>query len=156
MIPIFKKQIEEGGPITVTHPEINRYFMPIPEAVQLVIQAGAMAKGGEIFVLDMGEPVRILNLARDMIRLSGFEPGRDIEIKFTGIRPGEKLREELLTEEEGITATKHKRIFIAPASSLSHTQVAEELHDLEKLLQTKLDFVEKKTGALHLRVVEHG
>jgi FlaA1/EpsC-like NDP-sugar epimerase len=156
VVPLFKEQIARGGPVTVTHPDMVRYFMTITEAAQLVIQAGAMVQNGEIFVLDMGEPVRILNLARDMIRLSGFEPGRDIEIKFTGIRPGEKLREELLTEEEGITATKHKRIFIAPASSLSHTQVAEELHDLEKLLQTKLDFVEKKTGALHLRVVEHG
>ncbi|WP_240489181.1 polysaccharide biosynthesis protein [Cohnella thermotolerans] len=103
VIPLFKKQIAKGGPITVTHPDMVRYFMTIPEAVQLVIQAGAMSKGGEIFILDMGEPVRILKLAEDLIRLSGYEPYEDIDIEFTGIRNGEKLFEELLTAEEGAT-----------------------------------------------------
>lgn len=112
VIPLFKKQIEEGGPVTITHPDIIRYFMTIPEAVQLVIQAGAMAKGGEIFVLDMGDPVKIVDLAYNLITLSGFEPNVDIEVKFTGLRPGEKLYEELLMSEEGLTDTKHKKIFI--------------------------------------------
>jgi len=113
VVPIFQRQIEEGGPVTVTHPEMKRYFMTIPEAVQLVIQAGSMAKGSEVFILDMGEPVKIVDLARDMIKLSGLEPDRDIAIKFTGIRPGEKLFEEILTAEEGSSATRHKRIYMA-------------------------------------------
>ncbi|KAF1086079.1 UDP-N-acetyl-alpha-D-glucosamine C6 dehydratase [Sporotomaculum syntrophicum] len=113
VVPIFEQQIKKGGPVTVTDPEMKRYFMTIPEAVQLVIQAGSMAGGGEVFILDMGQPVKIVDLARDMIRLSGLEPDKDIKIKFTGIRPGEKLFEELLTAEEGSSATKHKRIFVA-------------------------------------------
>jgi len=112
VIPTFKKQIEKGGPVTVTHPDMTRYFMTIPEAVQLVIQAGAMATGGEIFVLDMGEPVKIIDLASDLIRLYNYEPNRDIDIKFTGIRPGEKLYEELFTAREQMAATRHERIFI--------------------------------------------
>lgn len=119
VIPTFKEQIARGGPVTVTHPEMTRYFMTIPEAVQLVIQAGAMAKGGEIFVLDMGKPVKIIDLAYDLIRLSGLEPEVDIEIKFIGMRPGEKLYEELLTAEEGTTATKHKRIFVAKPNGVN-------------------------------------
>ncbi|MGE5572164.1 MAG: polysaccharide biosynthesis protein [Bacteroidota bacterium] len=113
VIPLFKRQIAAGGPITVTHPDMVRYFMTIPEAVQLVIQAAAMGEGGEVFVLDMGDPVRIADLARDLVRLSGLDPDRDIEIRFTGVRPGEKLFEELLTAEEGTVATCHERIFIA-------------------------------------------
>ncbi len=117
VIPLFKRQIAAGGPITVTHPDMVRYFMTIPEAVQLVIQAAAMGEGGEVFVLDMGEPVRIVDLARDLVRLSGLDPDRDIEIKFTGVRPGEKLFEELLTAEEGTVATCHERIFIARSTA---------------------------------------
>ncbi len=112
VIPLFKKQIAEGGPVTVTHPEITRFFMTIPEAVQLVLAAGSMAQGGEIFVLNMGEPVKIADLAAKMVRLSGLEPGKDIDIKYTGLRPGEKLYEELLTREEGLSATKNEKIFI--------------------------------------------
>lgn len=113
VIPLFKKQIAEGGPITVTHPEMKRYFMTIPEACQLVLQAGTMAHGDEVFVLDMGQPVKILDMARDLIELSGFTPDRDIQIEFTGIRPGEKLFEEILTAEEGTLATKHDKIYVA-------------------------------------------
>lgn len=118
VIPTFKKQIAKGGPLTVTHPEMIRYFMTIPEAAQLVIQAGAMALGGEIFILDMGKPVKIVDLAQDLIRLSGLEVERDIKIEFTGIRPGEKLYEELLTAEEGTTSTRHQRIFVAKPSEV--------------------------------------
>lgn len=113
VIPTFMKQIEKGGPVTVTHPDMQRYFMTIPEAVQLIIEAGAMAEGGEIFVLDMGEMVKIDDLARDLIRLAGYEPDRDIQIIYTGIRPGEKLYEELFTDREGMQATRHERIFIS-------------------------------------------
>ncbi len=109
-IPLFKKQIAEGGPVTVTHPDITRYFMAIPEAVQLVMTAGAMGKGGEIFLLDMGKPVKIIDLARDLIRRSGLQPGKDIDIVFTGLRPGEKLYEELYWEGEGIIPTDNKKI----------------------------------------------
>ena len=112
VIPLFKEQIKNGGPVTVTHKDIIRYFMTIPEAVSLVLQAGAYAKNGEIFVLNMGEPVKIVDLARNLIKLSGYEPDVDIKIEFTGLRPGEKLYEELLMDEEGMQTTENKRIFI--------------------------------------------
>ncbi len=134
VIPLFKKQIAKGGPVTVTDPEITRYFMTIPEAVQLVIQAGAMAKGGEIFVLDMGEPVKILNLAENLIRLSGFEPYEDIDIKFTGLRPGEKLYEELLMDEEGLTETNHNKIFIGRPIFIDYKVLTAELMRLREIL----------------------
>ena len=118
VIPLFKKQLEEGGPITVTHPDIIRYFMTIPEAVQLILQAGAFAQGGEIFVLDMGEPVKINELAKDFIKLSGFELGTDMEIVYSGLRPGEKLYEELLMAEEGLSNTIHQKIFIGKPTKL--------------------------------------
>jgi len=112
VIPIFQDQIARGGPVTVTHPEVTRFFMSIPEAAQLILQAGAMGEGGEIFILDMGHAVRIVDLAQDLIRLHGYEPHRDIEIQYTGLRPGEKLYEELITEGEGIVETQHEKILV--------------------------------------------
>jgi FlaA1/EpsC-like NDP-sugar epimerase len=117
VIPIFREQIARGGPVTVTHPEMRRYFMTIPEASQLVVQAGAMGEGGEIYILDMGEPVRIVDLARDLITLSGLRPDDDIEIRFSGVRPGEKLFEELSTDAEHADKTKHPKVFIGRIKS---------------------------------------
>jgi FlaA1/EpsC-like NDP-sugar epimerase len=133
VLPIFREQIARGGPVTVTHPEMRRYFMTIPEASQLVMQAGAMGRGGEIFVLDMGEPVKIVDLARDLITLSGLKPDIDIEIQFSGMRPGEKLFEELSTAEEASDKTLHPKIFIGRLSPRPYEAVTQELATLAGL-----------------------
>ena len=136
VVPRFRRQIAHGKPITLTHPEITRYFMSIPEAVRLVMQAGAMARGGEVFLLDMGEPVRIYDLAVRMIRLSGLEPGRDIEIKVTGLRPGEKLYEELLIEGENIKPTKHPKIFCTSEYQMDWKALQPQLQSLAAKTRT--------------------
>ena len=136
VIPLFRKQIAQGGPVTVTHPDIIRYFMTIPEAVGLVLQAGAMAKGGEIFILDMGEPVKILDLAKDLIRLSGFIPEVDIAIDFVGLRPGEKLYEELLIAEEGLLETYHEKIMISHANGFSDRGKIEQIYKLKEIIDS--------------------
>lgn len=133
-IPLFQEQIKKGGPITITHPDITRYFMTIPEASQLVIQAGSIAKGGEIFILDMGEPVRIMDLARDLIELSGLEPEKDIDIEIVGLRPGEKLYEELVMKEEMVRKTQHEKIFIGSPVFANEQELTRELKKLEHLL----------------------
>lgn len=139
VIPLFKKQIERGGPVTVTHPDIVRYFMTIPEAVSLVLQAGAYAKGGEIFVLDMGEPIKILDLAKNLILLSGHKPDEDIHIVFTGLRPGEKLYEEMLMDEEGLQDTANKLIHIGKPIELDEEKFMQQLEDLKEYVVTEPD-----------------
>ena len=140
VIPLFKKQIEAGGPVTVTDPEMTRYFMTIPEASQLVLQAGAMGKGGEVFLLDMGEPVKIIDLARNMIRLSGLEPDKDIHIKITGLRPGEKKYEELLTSEEGTNRTNHTKIFEAALDTGDRDWLIEKISTFDSC-ETDMDVI---------------
>ena len=140
VFPIFRDQIRKGGPVTVTHPQMQRYFMTIPEATQLVLQAATRGESGEVFVLDMGQPVKIVDLARDMIRLSGLVPDTDIEIVFTGIRPGEKLFEELSQDEESISKTDHDKIYIGKVSHL-------ELDLLEREVPTFLSLIDKGTAS---------
>ncbi len=130
VIPLFEKQIQKGGPITITHPEVTRYFMTIPEAAQLLIQAGVIGNKGEIMVLDMGEPYKIEELAKELVRLYGLEPDKDIKFEYIGLRPGEKLHEELLTQQEGITKTKNERIFIAKAERIDKERFKENINKL--------------------------
>ncbi|MBP1653407.1 MAG: polysaccharide biosynthesis protein CapD, partial [Bacteroidetes bacterium] len=130
VIPRFKQQLEKGGPLTVTHPEITRYFMTIPEACQLVLEAGAMGQGGEIFVFDMGQPVKIAHLARKMILMSGREPGKDVQIVYTGLRPGEKLYEELLNNSENTVSTYHEKIMIAKVREYDFIEVNQRIEEL--------------------------
>ncbi len=133
VVPLFKKQIEKGGPVTVTHPDITRYFMTVPEACQLILQSGAMGQGGEIFLLDMGTPIRIDEMARDLIRLSGFEPEVDIKIKYIGLRPGEKLYEELITEGEGIMPTSHNKIMVLKGTECNLQVLNDRIIELAEL-----------------------
>jgi FlaA1/EpsC-like NDP-sugar epimerase len=141
VIPHFKSQIEKGGPVTVTHPEIIRYFMTIPEACMLVMEAGAMGNGGEIFIFDMGRPVKIVNLARKMIRLAGYIPEVDIKIEFTGLRPGEKLYEELLNQKEITTQTHHPKIMIAKVQEYDYEMVSEKIDELIKYSFLNKDYI---------------
>ena len=138
VVPLFKRQIEKGGPITVTHKKITRFFMTIPEAVALVLQAITYAQGGEIFVLDMGEPVRIYDLAKSIIELSGYEVGKDIEIEITGMRPGEKLYEELLMDEETLQETDHEKIFITESMDFNMAEIEEKLDMLRKIVDDEI------------------
>jgi FlaA1/EpsC-like NDP-sugar epimerase len=137
VIPIFEEQIAAQMPVTVTHPEVTRFFMSTAEAAQLILQAGSMGEGGEIFILKMGEPVRILDLARDVIRFNGFEPEKNIEIVFTGLRPGEKLYEELITEGEGIVPTRHEKIMVlTPDQCNSHDRLGDQIDELIRIADT--------------------
>lgn len=152
VVPIFSKQIENGGPVKVTHPEVTRYFMTIPEACQLVLEAGFMGKGGEIFVFDMGNPVKIVDLAEQMIRLSGYVPGKDIKIVFTGLRPGEKLYEELLTDKEITIPTHHPKINKAKVETISKST----LLLIDELINNLYNFSKYEVvGMIHKIVPEY-
>ena len=140
---MFKQQIKEGGPVTVTHPDIIRYFMTIPEAVSLVLEAGAFAEGGEIFVLDMGDPVKIIDLAKNLIRLSGYIPNEDIMIEYTGLRPGEKLYEERLMEEEGLKTTENNRISVAQPIVMDDLAFFDALMELKDAVYEETESVRR-------------
>jgi FlaA1/EpsC-like NDP-sugar epimerase len=167
VLPRFSAQIQKGGPVTVTDPEITRYFMTIPEAVQLVLEAATMGNGGEIYVFDMGTPVKIVDLARKMIKLAGFEPDRDIKIEFTGMRPGEKLYEELLNDEEITTPTHHEKIKIAKVALrdfkvvlndvnalISLTNGSDDTRIVKKMKQIIPEFLSKNSPFEHLDGIE--
>ena len=149
VVPLFKNQIAKGGPVTITHKEITRFFMTIPEAVGLVLQAMSYANGGEIFVLDMGEPVKIYDLAISLIKLSGLEPNVDIPIKITGLRPGEKLYEELLMSEEGLTNTEHNKIFIGKPSDITEIELEQKLETMKELIQNEDAGIDKIKETMH-------
>ena len=144
VIPYFKKQIANGGPVTVTHPDIIRYFMTIPEACTLVMEASTLGRGGEIFVFDMGRPVRILDLAKNMIRLAGYVPGRDIEIEFTGLRPGEKLYEELLNQKETTLPTQNPKIMVAKVREYEFATVKKDIQRLIDLAYSSKGYLTVK------------
>jgi FlaA1/EpsC-like NDP-sugar epimerase len=150
VIPRFKEQIQKGGPITVTHPDITRYFMTIPEACRLVLEAGSMGKGGEIFIFDMGQSVKIVELAKKMIKLSGLIPNQDIKIEFTGLRPGEKLYEELLNNQENNLPTHHHKIMVAKVMAYDFDEVSKKV---EKLIDTACYFKDKEVVTLMKKIV---
>lgn len=156
VVPIFKKQIAQGGPVTVTHPEMTRYFMTIPEAMQLVIQAGAMGNGGDVFVLDMGEQISILELAQNMIRLSGFEPEKDIHIEFSGIRPGERLHEKLFWDYEQVLDTEHKKIKVVSEDKFNASKFKEDILELEKIVDSgNVQKTQEMLAQLHKSYFQH-
>jgi len=149
VIPIFREQIERGGPVTITHPEVTRYFMSIPESAQLILEAGAMGEGGEIFILDMGNPVKIVEMARDLIRLHGYEPDRDIAIQYIGLRPGEKLYEELITQGEGIVKTNHKKIMVLKGSLCNLKSLNKDINELIEVANSfNRDEIRKKINEI--------
>jgi FlaA1/EpsC-like NDP-sugar epimerase len=156
VLPLFLDQLKHGGPLTVTHKEMKRYFMTIPEAVSLVLQASTMGEGGEVFVLDMGEPVNITDVAEELIRLHGLEPYKDIDIVFTGLRPGEKLFEEILTAEEGTYVSRHEKVFVAKNSECyTMNEIETMLIEFQGLLDDPSQESEEKIRVLLKKYVKH-